>query len=127
MTRNCNACGNAYEARRPSSKYCSTKCRQRGNRVGDAPIALADEHTVDGSLTAATRAELTSANRLDTTAGVAAMILAARLDARTTDTGSSVAALVREHRVTMTEALRGAVLADPMDELRAKRAARLAG
>lgn len=129
MDRNCDVCRVPYVAKRPNSRFCSERCRKRAQRGSPtvAAVIVAPSPRLFGSLTSVTTAELERAGRLDTTAGVAALILAARLDAETTDTGSSVAALVREHRVTLTEALRGAALADPVDELRNRRDARRAG
>jgi hypothetical protein len=125
MPRSCDSCGVTYEAKRPSSKFCSARCRVRASSAAksgapaDAPVIVPSAEA--GLLTLTTWGELERAGRLETSVGVAALILAARLDATTTDTGSSIAALVREHRATLTEALRGAAAADPMDELRAAR------
>jgi hypothetical protein len=31
MIRNCDTCGEKYEAQRPQSRFCSTKCRVKNN------------------------------------------------------------------------------------------------
>ena len=77
------------------------------------------------SLTVATADELAVAGRLNTAAGVSALLLAVRLDTTTADTGSSIAALVREHRAALAKAVEGAAtIADPVDELRRLRDAK---
>ena len=74
---------------------------------------------------AATLRELEAAGRADSSVGLAALGLAARIDTAA-DTGASMAALVREYRATMAEAVRGAsVAASPLDELRRRRDAKL--
>jgi hypothetical protein len=75
-----------------------------------------------GGLTAATERELQAADRLDTAMGQAALVLARMLDSPGMDTGSSVAALVREHRAALTAAVANAQQeADPLDELAERR------
>lgn len=70
---------------------------------------------------AATRAELEDAGRSTTSLGAKALALAARIDAQV-DTGSALAALVRQHDLTMAEAVKGAhAKASMLDELRARR------
>jgi hypothetical protein len=85
--------------------------------------------TVDeGPVCAKSRATLEAAGRLDTWEGAVALQLAARLDAQVREGGMGVAAIVREHRASMEEALKGAsVAADPLDELRERRDRRRAG
>jgi hypothetical protein len=80
-----------------------------------------------GSLAAATQAELDRAGRLGSAVGQAALALARRIDASQGETGSALAALVREHRATLAEAVKDAeVAADPLDELRNRRERKLA-
>lgn len=131
MDRNCDVCKTVYMAKRPSSKYCSDRCRKRAQRGPSQPFApLAVVEFVapaEGSLTAATLAELTEADRLNSSLGQAALLLARRLDGGGMDTGSSVAALVREHRATLADAVKDAkVAADPLDQLARRRVDRLA-
>ena len=62
--------------------------------------------------------ELEAAGRLDTSAGLAAVVLAQRIAAGE-DTGAGIAAMVKQLGATMADALRGvAVEGDPLDELR---------
>jgi hypothetical protein len=66
-------------------------------------------------------AELQAAGRADTALGQQALALAERVN-NPRDTGSAIAALSKELRAVMVEALKGAeVAADPLDELRARR------
>ena len=111
--------------RRPDARFCSERCRKAAARAAagvpvqliSTPSPVAD----GGSLTAATLAELAAADRVDCALGQAALALARRVDAGH-ESGSSVAALVRELRVTMEAALDGAARADDVvDELRRKR------
>jgi len=82
--------------------------------VVDLPVGLV------GSVTA----ELESARRLASADGQAALTLASAI-AGGGQTGSGLAALVRELRATLTAATAGAgVVDDPVDELRARRLAR---
>lgn len=68
----------------------------------------------------ATHAELERAGRLDTHLGQSALALAARIDSATAVMG--FAALVKELRMTMVEALKGAPRqADELDELEERR------
>lgn len=78
-------------------------------------------------MVAAVMAELVEAGRLDTVLGQQALTIAEKLGSLF-DTGSSAAALSKELRALMAEAVKGAaVAADPLDELRARRAAKRAG
>jgi len=129
--RKCDACGAEYEARRSTSRFCSSSCRVR-NHEAPRPLAStsppAVPQTVPGLLESATRAELVEAGRLDTSLGQAAILVARRLDAAVREPGMGMAALVREHRVTLAEAVKGAqAAANPLDELRARRDNKLAG
>lgn len=131
MRKDCPSCGTAFEAKRATAKYCSNKCRQRAfQRTGPAgrpetapPLEPSSE---PGPTAAATTVELERADRLNTAIGQAALVLAKRIDASSTETGGSLASLVREHRATMAEALRDTDgQADPLDELRTRRERKL--
>lgn len=114
--RSCRACGATLEGD-PRKRYCGDACRKRGSRGATVTDIRQEPLTV----AAATHAALEQAGRLDSPAGSSAMVLAAKLD-RGGDTGSAVAALVRELRATMVDALANAEVAeDPVDELRRKR------
>ena len=127
--RECDACGKTYEARRVTSKFCSPKCRIRNHEMSKRPSAVLPAEPVnEDSVAAKSRAKLEAAGRLDTWEGAVALQLAARLDAQVREGGMGVAAIVREHRASMEEALKGAhVAADPVDELRERRDRRRAG
>ena len=76
----------------------------------------------------AARDELQAAGRLSTAAGAAVMMLARRIDsAGPLETGSAYAALVKEFRAAMAEAVANAEQEDdPIDELRLQRERKLA-
>lgn len=74
-----------------------------------------------------TRRALEEAGRLETPAGVGAMVLAAKLDAGG-DTGSQLATLQKQHMAAVAEATKDVHQAgDLVDELRAARERRLRG
>jgi len=129
--RECDACGETYEARRITSKFCSAKCRIRHHqdlKLNPTPSPLPSVTADEESIWATTRAELEAAGRLGTSAGKVALQLAARLDADVRESGMGVAAIVRAHAERLAEALKGAqVAADPVDELRERRDRRRAG
>lgn len=147
MERSCNLCGTLYSPKRATSQYCSTACRTRATRLRqsgvraplaaltptEAPAAAAPPApTADGlvlSLVTSTRKQLEAAERLDTILGQQALVLATRLELTTgIDTGSSLAAVSKELRAVMAEALAGvAVAEDPIDELRRRRELKLSG
>lgn len=79
----------------------------------------------DVTTTSRVRAELEAAGRLETYLGAAALALADRVDNATAVMG--FAALVKELRSTMTAAMAGVqAAADPIDEVKARRDAKLA-
>lgn len=121
--RLCRACGASLEGD-ARKRYCDDKCRQRGHR--GATVTEITPDPVDESVAGSTRRTLEAAGRLDTPAGTAAMVIAGKLD-RGGDTGSAVAALVRELRASVAEALSEAeVPDDPVDDLTRKREERRA-
>lgn len=126
-------CGGPFEAKRPNATYCSAKCRKRAQRAGTAggqartvPLPpRPDDPGEDGPVTAATRRELAAAGREESALGQGALAAARRIDTPTSDSGSAVASLIREHRAALAEALDGAKPAmDDLDELRARRDAK---
>jgi hypothetical protein len=133
----CEVCPTEFEAKRASAKYCSERCKKRAQRrpggttaakVLPLPAEPASEPALGGSVAAATFAELESAGRLGTAVGQAALALARRIDAAGAETGSSLAAVARQHLVTLAEAVKGAqVQMDEVDELRNRRERKLAG
>jgi len=129
MPATCEECGERFEAKRSTAKYCSTRCRTRATRrrAEGRPAPAAEPRQVPAPaedvplLVAATIDELAKAERLSTALGQTAVKLAERIGSRS-ETGSAVASLSKELRATMAEALRGsAAAADPIDELRARR------
>lgn len=129
MLKRCEVCGSPFEAKRPSGKYCSPRCRQRAHRGGgDATVtALPGGGDSSGSLTRATRARLGLIGRLETELGVAALLLASRLDGLSpVDTGAGVAALMKEYRSTLAEAVKDAQREeDALDNIREAAALKL--
>lgn len=131
MNVKCGVCGSSFETKRRNAKYCSDRCRKRAQRVGvnaasDATSLPPDEPSSQvndaDSLVSAARAELVAVGRESTAAGRAVLALARRIDSSTMEPGSSLAALIREFRASMAEAVKGAEkAADPVDALRAKK------
>lgn len=123
MLRACDVCRAEYDAKRPSSRYCSPRCRQRkarGQVAAETPPVR--EAVVDSGLVDATRRRLTEARALDTVDGQAALVLAHRIETGLTESGSAVAALSRELRAVMDAALKTtAPVGNLIDELRAQR------
>jgi signal transduction histidine kinase len=130
MDRICDACGAPYEAIRANARFCSDRCRKRTARkprpLTEMPSIPADAAPVEAShLSKIVTEELIAGGVLDTSPGQAALLLAQRMELGTTDTGSAVAAMSRELRSLMAEALgKTEVAADPMDELKARRESR---
>lgn len=138
MQVQCHNCGQPFEAKRSHAKWCSAACRKQTQRAPGAsvtelrpirPAENPDGAPADvGPVFAATWKKLEDADRLHEPEGVAALALAHRLDNGGRDTGSALASVARELRATLADALKGAgVAADPLDQLRARREAKLAG
>ena len=126
MRKQCSVCLTGFEAKRAAAKYCSGRCQKRAQRQpkpepsGQMPV------DPDSELWTATLAELAEGGRVASASGQAALLLARRLDSQLAETGSSVAAMVREHRAALADALKGAAAeANPLDELRARRERKL--
>lgn len=130
MQRACDSCGERYEAKRPSSRFCTPRCRKRHQRnpgPDSGPVAVPAVPFGDSALVTATKAELLAAGKLDTVLGQQAVRLAERM-CGLMDTGSAIASLSRELRAVMAEALADAPKAgDAMDELARRRRDRAAG
>lgn len=121
MQRPCDICGDLYEAKRPTSKFCSARCRQAKARGATALPAVTKRETDEvtgsdiasiatlvpgdgpGPLESALRAELSAVERDGTTLGLAALALARRVDAGR-DTGAGMASLVRQLEATAKSA-----------------------
>jgi hypothetical protein len=113
MTVTCAGCGNDFEAKRKTTKYCSGTCRTRGNRgVGTADVPV--------DLVAVTKRELERLSKLDTVDGQAAMVVATRM-VSPFETGASVSSLSKDLSRLMASLSRGAKAADPVDEMKERR------
>jgi hypothetical protein len=133
VRRPCDACGEAFEPRTSRSRYCDrVPCRrkrarvakreQRRQRVRRANVATLRRAPPGEAVAEAVRQELEAAGKLSTSIGQAALVLARRLDDPQDDTGSSSAALSKQLRTLMAEALEDMKIPnDPLDELRARR------
>jgi len=129
MDRHCDVCAKPLDAQRSDARFCSDRCRKRAARGGipraDASVPPEGRSGQGSGTLDAVRFELTAAGRLDSWLGQAALSLAERIDASTAVMG--YAALIKELRSTMDAALAGAeTVADPLDELRARRDRKLA-
>lgn len=126
--RRCAHCGEEFTAQRSTARYCGPSCRVYASKERQQAAVVAEIAPTAAagapSVAQAVRAELEEAGRLTSSAGAAALALAARIDAQA-EAGSAVAALVKQLHATMAEATKDAtVAADPLDELRARREAR---
>lgn len=124
MIRACDLCQEMYEAARPSSRFCSSRCRTRAHREPPAVLLPALGVVSVRPVTAvrdAVHAELAAAGREGSYLGSLALGLAARIDSH--NDGIALALLIRELRQTMDAALTAehSAVADPVDELRARR------
>jgi hypothetical protein len=119
MQRSCDYCGCMYQAQRSSSKFCGSTCRSKSS-LGVKPKAVVAPVVLDVSLVSTTEQRLRDADRFDTVLGQQAMVLANRIVIEVS--GSSMAALSKELRAVMVEALDGvAAELNPLDELRVRR------
>lgn len=119
----CKKCGGPMprNSGRGRPRVNCDKCRPTRSKQ---PLAVIVPVDTSGRMADLTRAQLDDAGRLDTPRGGAAMTLAERIDSGQ-DAGSSLAALVKQYHATLDLALEGvSVVASPVDELRARRAAK---
>lgn len=147
----CTVCGGEFEAARRTARFCSSKCRVRAHRAKKDPAAAAPAVVValkaaaagggeepaaagkppaagPGRVEASALAELEECGRVGTALGQAVLVLARRLDASERDTGAAVASLSKQLGDTMALAVAGAAQqGDTVDELRARRDAKLRG
>lgn len=114
MLVTCGGCGNEFEAKRKTAKYCDATCRSRGNRgAGDIP-------EIPSGLVDRTRAELVRLKKLETVDGEQALIIATRMTS-SYETGTAISALSKDLSRLMSALGRGAGAADPVDEMRERR------
>jgi hypothetical protein len=135
VNRNCDACGTEYEARTRRSKFCAgVECKRARERNRKRLAAGATGATVTtihppppaedglGQVAQSTHDALVAVDRLNTPAGWNVMAIARRLDASSGDTGSSAAALSKQHLAALEAATRNAAVEPTrMDELRDRR------
>ena len=129
MLRTCEHCGKDFQAQSSRARFCSSSCRGRARRAKGKPTATVIRVAVDEparepveSVFDAVRAELVEAKALDSSAGRAALVLASMVDQATVLGGSGAAALVKELRATLSEALKSKPQAVSLvDELRNRR------
>lgn len=117
MTVECAACGNDFEAKRKTAKFCSAACQKRGRRREQS---AADGPLVDAGFVDATVAELVRVGKRDTVMGHQVVVIAERM-VSPFSTGSEVASLSKEHSRLMGLLTRGAAQADPVDEVKERR------
>jgi hypothetical protein len=132
MELTCAACGEPFDAKSRRFKFCArpeckrqrARGRKRGERAVGEVIDLPPP-PARVSVTSATRAQLEKVGRAETAEGQNAIVLAERLDAATynaLETGSSVAALSKQHLAALADALKDvSVNADGVDELKLRR------
>ena len=142
MEATCARCAQTFSTSSRRARFCSPKCRTQATRArarGETEsVAIpakpkpkrtrkpAPESDAPVGALGAVLAELRAAGRLDSSAGQAAVALARRIDDGA-ESSSGLAALTREMRAAMAEALsRVEASGDALDELRARREARRA-
>lgn len=117
----CQACGAPTTGKR---QFCEdiecrrerARDRKRKQRGQVIEFPSDDNH---GPVWRSTHAKLAKADRLEEPAAQAALVLAARMDGGSKDTGSSTAAVARELRAALEDAMAGVVPeADRLDDLR---------
>ena len=122
----CEGCQTPFEAR-SSARFCSERCRKRAARQRAAlpiPDSIPDNPDTSGPVYAATMRDLEAARRVGSLAGAYCLAMAARID-RKADTGSALAALVRQLQESMAQLAQH--IPDIVDELRDELAQRRAG
>lgn len=132
----CARCAQPFSAASKRARFCSVKCRTQATRARAAGqpesltpakpkrIVKAKPEAVTTGALGAVLDELQAAGRLQSSAGQAAVALARRIDDGA-ESSAGLAALTREMRAAMAEALsRAEATGDALDELRARREAR---
>lgn len=123
MQKACAACGSDFSATKANARYCSPKCRKRAHRLSKSgPKAQPAAVDAGGSVVQAVSQALGEvANSAE---GRIALVLASRLDDPARETGASMAAVARQLTLMLADLVSPSeVIADPLDELRAKRLA----
>lgn len=142
-------CGQVFEAKRRTAKYCCTRCSVAASRAGavtvatpapagDAPGPDAGAGRSDRGMPGKpaqplkfvpetyerTLAELEAAGRVSTSGGQVALWLAARIDSGGAETGSAAASLAREHAAAVARALAAGSEDDPVSKIQQEAAER---
>lgn len=126
MTRDCDACGTTYEAKRRTSKYCTERCRKRAQR---RPVTTTKRTSTrsesqpaprKSEFEKATERELRRLGQLSTMLGQQALAIARRMG-NGAETGSAIATLSREHSRLMGALTSSGGGGDPVDEVRQRR------
>lgn len=137
--KTCKREGCRKKPKSPRAQYCADpgceRARARARRQDSdqkAREAAREEQPVDdrpaGGVFSATLTALTEAGRVATPAGQNALALATRIDHGAEDSGSSIAALSKQHLAALEEALKNlATAADPVDEFTRRRESRAGG
>ena len=94
MRKACEQCGEPFDAKRSTAKYCGPRCRQQARRRSSPAEAEAVDPRLPRIVELTTK-ELTRLEKLDTVTGQQALALAHRM-CSTKDTASSIAAASRE-------------------------------
>jgi hypothetical protein len=135
IDRVCAGCGRRFQSKTYRAKSCSAVCRTRVSRAKRDPVAPLVSVLPVGEVTGAAGEALqgcealvvqalTQANRLRTVKGQIAIALARHVDAATVVMG--FAALTKELERAYESAMAGVTAeADPLDEIRARRDAKL--
>lgn len=123
MERSCDVCGEPYQAKRATSRYCSTRCRTRSSRGQVVPLTQAQNAATEaiiqaGAVEHSTISALEDVGRLDTPLGQACIVLARRLDQPGVDTGSALASVAGRLESLLASATKGAGAATAPQQLR---------
>lgn len=117
MVVTCAGCGEEFEAKRKTAKYCSPSCQKRGRRREES---AADGAAVSPAFLLATVARVAKLQKSETVEGLQVVVIAERM-VSPYSTGSEVASLSKEHSRLMEILGRGAAKADPVDEMKDRR------
>ncbi|TIC78789.1 hypothetical protein [Nocardioides sp. GY 10127] len=94
MVVTCAQCGEKFEGKRSTAKFCGARCRQQSRRAAPAEQAAAIRPDRLG-VVEIVATELASMGKTNTVLGAQALQLAERLTS-SKDTGSAIAAVSRE-------------------------------
>lgn len=132
VNRTCERCRRPFTAVNSSARFCSASCRamaakDRSKGRGVAPVTTVTPVTTPDaqpessiSVLEAVRRKLDAAGEADSPAGRMALTMAARADSGQ-DSGSALAALMKQLAVTLEDAVGRVVAGDPIDEVREAR------